>query len=255
MDITPYIETLQKEPSVVPVIPAIVDFIYNKCIDFVTHKPQGDADMLLTCIKVINAVKNNEYYNCEEKIHLFIDLLYDSLIRDEYNEDSLKESQDIIIQTKNISAETLNMIILEYGTKYQSLSNSIFDSICALLQADDQNNMRDTSSETENSKPKPSYLLFYGPLKLISLQNIFHFNDSSFYLKLINDILSKQLGLEFKEPCMDIIKKIILNIYQYFELNKYTLRENTQAVEELLTTANKVFPHLIHKKDKSLEIF
>lgn len=58
-----YIKLIQKEPSIEPVIPAIVDFIYNKCIDYVTNKQEGDAKMLLICMRIIKCLLSNEYYN------------------------------------------------------------------------------------------------------------------------------------------------------------------------------------------------
>lgn len=78
-------------------------------------------------MKITKDLLSNEYYNCEEKIHAFIDLLYDTLIREDYNEESLEVCQDIIIEAKNISSLALNIIVLEYGTKYQSIVKSIFD--------------------------------------------------------------------------------------------------------------------------------
>lgn len=45
-DFKEYINLIQTEPSVVPVIPAIVDFIYNKWIDYISAKHVADAKML-----------------------------------------------------------------------------------------------------------------------------------------------------------------------------------------------------------------
>ena len=144
----------------------------------------------------------------------------------------------IIIESKDISALSLNIIILEYGTKYQPLSNSIFDSIWEILKGD-----------------KQSYLLFYGPLKLISLQNIMNSIDSMQYLQLINSLMLEKLNSKFKEPWMGVVKGIVKNIYNYYELNKFTLTKNKDEIDKLLETANKTFPELIHSVDYTLGLF
>ena len=90
-DFSAYISMLQNEPSVASIIPAVVDFIYNKWVDYISTKIEGDSKMLFIWIKIIHCLLSNEYYNCEEKIHLFIDLLYDTLIRDDYNKESIDE--------------------------------------------------------------------------------------------------------------------------------------------------------------------
>ena len=194
--------------------------------------------MLFICMKIIFCLLSNEYYNWEEKIHLFIDLLYDTLIRDEYSEESLEEWGEIIIESKNISALSLNVIILEYGTKYQPLSNSIFDSIWDIFKGE-----------------KQSYLLFYGPLKLISLQNIMNSVDSVQYLKIVSSLMLDNLGVKFKDPCMTVIKGIVKNVYNYYELNKFTLTKYKDEIDQLLETANQVFPELVHSVDYTLELF
>jgi len=211
-DFWSYVIMAKTEPSVVAVIPAIVDFIYNKCIDYISTKMNADAKMLYICMKIIKCLLENQYYNCEEIIHLFIDLLYDTLIRDDYSNESKKEWQEIIVESKNISALSLNMIIIQYGTKYQTLSTSLFESITELLRGQKcqqilNNNDKDMNEGVEGEESKlPSdtttYLLFYGPLKLISLQNVYHSKDSVFYLKLVTDILDNPMDHQFKEHCL-----------------------------------------------------
>lgn len=163
-------------------------------------------------------------------------MLYDSLIREEYCEESLADCQDIIKQAKDMSAHALNIIILEYGTKYQTLSSSVFDSISALFKGE-----------------KQSYLLFYGPLKLVSLQNIVHSKDCTFYVKIIKMILQESLDAYFKQPCMEVMKKIVHNIYHYYELNKLTSSTNNEVIEDMLQAARVIFPDLVHLHDKTLE--
>jgi hypothetical protein len=62
-DFLKYFDIVRSEPSVVNVIPAIVDFIYNKCIDYITSKEAGDAKMLFICVKIITCLLENEFYN------------------------------------------------------------------------------------------------------------------------------------------------------------------------------------------------
>jgi hypothetical protein len=161
------------------------------------------------------------------------------LIRDQYHAESLSECHEIIIETKDSAAVCLNQIILTYGTKYQTISSSLFDNICALLKGDSK-----------------SYLLFYGPLKLISLQNIVTSKDCNFYLQVVEDLMEDQtLDLAFKDACIRVVKCIIHNVFHYYEVNQYHSTVTNEAVESFLKTANSMFPDLIHKSDSTLSIF
>ena len=53
-DFSSYILMLQTEPSVASIIPAVVDFIYNKCVDYISTKVEGDSKMLFICMKIIH---------------------------------------------------------------------------------------------------------------------------------------------------------------------------------------------------------
>ncbi|CAI2364684.1 unnamed protein product [Moneuplotes crassus] len=236
--LTMYIDLISKEPSIVDVVPAIFDFIYKKTIDYITSKTCGDAKMMFICMTITKQLLSNPFYNCEEKIHAFIDLLYDTLIRQEYTEESLDKCADIIMKSKSISAEALNLIILEYGTKYQSIIKSIFDCVKAQLQKEDR-----------------SYLLLYGPLYFVSLQDLYHSTDCLFYTKYLKEILKEVKGEAFKEPCLEIIKRIITNLIKFLKLDtgdKQTIEEN--EVKEILALLYEYFPDYVHQDDYSLEM-
>lgn len=103
-------------------------------------------------------------------------MLYDALIRKEYYDDGPSKSLEIYVQIKNLSAETINTIIQEYGTKYQSLTPAIYDSIIEILSGEDR-----------------SFALFYGPLKFISLQNIFYLKECATILNLLKQIMVSKI--------------------------------------------------------------
>ena len=233
-----YIFLVEKEPSIVDIVPAIFDFILQKWVNYISNKVIGDAKMMYIWMKIAKHILANKYYNWEEKIHLFVELLYDTLIRVEYHEESLSKAQEIILEAKNLSALALNIIIIEYGTKYQSITKSIFDSVKAEVQKD-----------------KASYLLLYGPLVFISLQDIYHSNDWAFYTNMVRRLLENSEGVDFKEPCLQVVKKIIKNVYNFYDLNPNNEEIKKEARDDLFKLISEYFPDIVHLRDVSLEYF
>jgi hypothetical protein len=133
-------------------------------------------------MKVAKSLLENEYYNAEEKLHNFVSLFFDNLTRCNYNEESLTDCHEIITETKNICAECLNEIILEYGTKYQTLLPKLFEQVAIILSED-----------------KKTYLSIYGPLKMISLQTVYYSGQCEFYLNSIKEVLQHPMSGDFKE--------------------------------------------------------
>ena len=234
-----YINICREQPAVKLILPHLVDVIFNKYIAFLVNPIRGDTKMSLVYIEILQAILENKFWNCEEKIDLYLLLMSDALTRGTYfTEEDENISIEICLKFKYKCASTIHYIIQEFGTRYQIISPCVYERI----------------KEVFNNSDERTYAQCYGPFKFLSLQNIFFIADSIEFIKLIKGVIKNPMQIdEFREPCIQVIKTIIKNIYYYYMNNKLRLEVHKEVYDELMEVVYHAYPDLIYQNDQMLD--